>query len=152
MNSTFVANQKTPTGNHLAYSYTGDHLKSELIPYTSCEQIVGDGGIYSNIDDMKNWLMSLQNSSLISEDRINNLIFKSGQTKNGVDINYGYGWFIDSSDGAKVIHHGGSWLGYHHSLVYWPEKQIWTLVLSNHTDYGPPARDQISYDLFEFSR
>lgn len=153
MHSTFVSIHMKPKDSEVALSYFGRGTGLGQMPFSSCEKIVGDGGVYSSSNDMQKWLLSLSNARLLSESKIRDVIFKSGLLNDKTETGYAFGWFVErAEDGTELIHHGGSWLGYHHSLVFLPASQVWSLVLTNHDEYGPPARWEIAsglYDLFK---
>lgn len=150
MSYSFAADSSEKLNLLQTESYYSENLINKPFAKTSCEQIVGDGGVHSNLLDMQKWLLNIQMGTLTSVENINNVILKPGRLKNGKSTNYAFGWFIDKySEDQVMVHHGGGWLGYHHSLVYLPNQKIWSLILSNHLDYGPPARDNISNEILD---
>lgn len=74
--------------------------------------IVGDGMVNSTTEDLLKWDRALYTDKLInSEDK--DLIFRSVETKDGKETNYGFGWAIGVSEKyGKIVNHSGGWAGY----------------------------------------
>ena len=150
MRSTFTADLSPQQEHQKTKSYYTEDGLQKSYPNTSCDQIVGDGGVFSSLTDMKKWIQNIQEGLLLPKETMTNLIHRKGTFTSGLPVDYGFGWFIEStSSGEDYIHHGGGWLGFHHSFDYYPSQNLWILILSNHVDYGPPARTTISARVLE---
>ena len=80
--------------------------------YNIVNDVRGDGGIYSTLDDLFKWNMALANHSIISKSYLDEA-WTSGQTNDGEYIGYGFGWFLDYNPGEpRVLSHSGGWVGF----------------------------------------
>lgn len=87
-------------------------------------ELFSAGGIYSTIKDLYRFHEAMQTNLIIGKALTEKsyLPFKNG---------YGYGWFIDSLDGRRIVHHGGGASGYRANLIRIPEDNICIILLSN---------------------
>lgn len=80
--------------------------------YHLVNDVRGDGGIYSTLDDLYKWNMALANHTIISKDYLDEA-WASGQTNDGEYTGYGFGWFLEYNPGEpRVIEHSGGWVGF----------------------------------------
>lgn len=91
---------------------------------------VGAGGVYSSAPDLHQWMLALKNEKLLRKD-LNAKLFEK-HTKAGKDY-YGYGWEIISRNGSTYITHPGGTPGYVSEAGFYPEQDLYVIVLSNHT-------------------
>ena len=71
--------------------------------------IVGDGNIYSSVEDLYKWEQALYTEKLVKQATFIEAI-TPGKLNNGVATEYGFGWFI-KKQGAEVDHTGG-WVAF----------------------------------------
>ncbi|WP_435594048.1 serine hydrolase domain-containing protein [Proluteimonas luteida] len=97
--------------------------------------VLGDGGIYSSIDDLAKWDAALQDDRLLS-DASRALAF-AAQTGVAVDEDdvdaYGYGWRLH---GTRQWHSGET-IGFRNVIVRDPARRLTVIVLSNRNDPPP---------------
>jgi len=91
------------------------------------------GGLFSNIDEMCNWLLVSINKGAFNENHI--LTEKSYQKMWTVSSNkssrMGLGWFVDKWLGEKLISHPGGGMGYSAEFCLLPEHKMGVVVLCN---------------------
>lgn len=113
-------------------SYENAEYMSVTFPYAA-------GALMSTVDDMFLWNKAIHNNTLISE-KSKQLAFSNHILNNGKHINYGYGWAINELAGTKSIEHSGGIFGFTTSGMYVPEKNSYSIVLTNLDDgRGPEA-------------
>ena len=93
-----------------------------------CSATIGDGGIYSNVLDLKKWL------KYISQDKY--LEFKENILKphilsNGENIEYGYGIRIKNKNNIEVVYHCGETIGTNTIIGFIKELDIEFILLTN---------------------
>ncbi len=110
-------------------SYKNADYLSMTIPYAA-------GSLMSTVDDMFLWNKAIHYNTLISE-KSKQLAFTNYTLNNGEKINYGYGWAIDELAGISTIEHTGGIFGFTTSGIYIPEKNIYSIVLTNDNGKGP---------------
>ena len=71
---------------------------------------VGDGAVWTNLDDMAAWDRALRNHKLIREKTMQ-LALGPSKTTNGKTNDYGLGWLVyrDKSGNMNGFGHEGSW-------------------------------------------
>ncbi len=86
--------------------------------------VLGDGGIYSNLNDLLKWDQALYTEKLVSATMLKKAFtpFKE---------NYGFGWRIDTYKGHKRIHHTGSTSGFRNVIQRFPEDHFTVVILTN---------------------
>jgi CubicO group peptidase (beta-lactamase class C family) len=88
------------------------------------------GNIISNANDLNKWYKNLFEYKIISKSSLEKA-HTQYQLLDSSFINYGFGWFIDTLQGEKVISHEGGINGFLSSVWYIPSKQTLTVILSN---------------------
>lgn len=80
--------------------------------YDIVNDVRGDGGIYSTLEDLYKWNMALANHTIISKDYLDEAWY-SGKTNDGEYTGYGFGWFLEYNPGEPtVVNHSGGWVGF----------------------------------------
>ena len=96
--------------------------------------VLGDGGIYSNVEELAVWISSLWHHRLIS-DSVQNLAWSRAKLNDGNSIDYGYGWHIEGDDGHP--HHDGSTMGFRNHILVYPKERLMVVVLTNRNEGDP---------------
>jgi CubicO group peptidase (beta-lactamase class C family) len=105
-----------------AYGYTGSQRTDQSL--TSA--VLGDGGVYSSIDDLEKW------DAALYDDRFAEMFVPRTKTDDP-DTQYGYGWRIT---GDSVWHSGES-IGFRNVIVRYPKRRLTIVVLTNRNDPEP---------------
>lgn len=80
--------------------------------YDIVNDVRGDGGIYSTLEDLYKWNMALADHTIISKEYLDEAWY-SGQTNDGKYTGYGFGWFLEYNPGEPVVvEHSGGWVGF----------------------------------------
>jgi len=72
---------------------------------------VGDGGVYSTVEDLFKWNEALYTDKLVKKETIEEA-FKPYVLNDGTIGDYGFGWSIYQIDSNNITDHSGSWLGF----------------------------------------
>lgn len=89
----------------------------------------GCGDIVSTTNDLKKFMVGLNNGRIVSKELVERMGIVSANNK---FMNYGLGCIISEKIGEKVIGHGGSVPNAYSSLLsYYPERDLIIVVLSN---------------------
>ncbi|UGB38408.1 serine hydrolase domain-containing protein [Frateuria soli] len=94
----------------------------------------GDGGIYSNIDDLAKWDTALYDDRLLG-DASRKAAFSPHVTVVGepYEAQYGYGWRIT----GDTLWHSGESIGFRNVIVRWPKQHLTVILLSNRNEPEP---------------
>ena len=126
---------------HRAYGYTVGADKIGNTDQSPWSAVLGDGGIYSSLDDLYRWDQALYTDDLVSSE----MLEKSWTPR---FENYGFGWRIDTYKGRTRYHHSGGTSGFRNYIERFPDEEFTIIVLTNRADpeVGPLA-EQIA-DLY----
>jgi len=101
---------------------------------------LGDGGIYSNVDDMQRWDQALYAGSTALVDAATlDLAATPPQLPAGATTEYGFGWFIDVYRGEKRWRHTGETSGFRNAIQRYPRRRLTVIVLTNRSSGEPRA-------------
>lgn len=128
----YVHDAKTVPNRAYGYSETNGQWQRTDQDLTSATR--GDGGIYSNIDDLAKWDAALYDSRLLS-DASRKLAFSPHAKVVGepYEADYGYGWRIT----GDTLWHSGESIGFRNVIVRWPRQHLTVILLSNRNDPEP---------------
>jgi len=94
--------------------------------------VLGDGGIYSSIDDLAKWDAALYDPKYA-------VAFVPRTKTDDPAIEYGYGWRIGTHRGARILWHSGETRGFRNVLVRFPEQRLTVVILTNRNEPEPYA-------------
>ena len=135
MHNTFSNYSKYLLNKNKALPHVFNNGKLNIVNNISYENINPAGGLFSNINDMTNWLLfqigeGVFVNILIIDSKIIRLTHKKAVTINS-SHDYGLGWVIEKSGVDKIISHSGSVRGFTSSIMFCKEKKLGVVVLSN---------------------
>jgi CubicO group peptidase (beta-lactamase class C family) len=110
--------------------------------------MIGDGGIFTSIEDMKLWDDAYYKSDILSESFWNSMT-KRGILNNGEAITYASGLFVGDYKGLNSIYHGGAFVGFRANLVRFPDEKTTILQFANRSDGNPNRAFQVADVIFE---
>ena len=90
-----------------------------------CSATIGDGGLYSSINDLKKWCIYLSNSDIFNIMKVPNYINENTYNE------YGYGIRNINVNGKEIIYHCGSTIGTNTILLFSKDYNICLLFLTN---------------------
>jgi CubicO group peptidase (beta-lactamase class C family) len=120
---------------------TGDRWQPTDQSPTSA--VLGDGGIYSSLDDLAKWDRALRDHTLLSAAEMQPALTPvqptAGPAKfpEGASVSYGFGWFLDPYHGHKRMSHDGGTIGFRTTIQRFPDDKLTVVVLANRTDINP---------------
>ena len=102
---------------------------------SSTSATLGDGGIYSNLDDLAKWDEALRQNKLLSKSEFAPALIPI-RLSNGTPprYSYGFGWYLDPHRGRPRMWHSGETLGFRTVIQRFPEEDLTIIVLANRTD------------------
>jgi len=109
--------------------------------------VLGDGGIYTSINDMQKWDLALSQNKLISSP-LQEKAWTKGKTSDGEIFDYGYGWRLDEYDNRVTRYHTGSTCGFSNVYFRFPDSNLSVLVLINIRNKPAKELGQKVADLF----
>jgi Beta-lactamase class C and other penicillin binding proteins len=115
------------------YEWVKDHFENRpvLAPYVAFSA----GSILSTVEDMAKWDAALYTEKLLKRSSLDQ-IWTVTKTNNGADasFNYGFGWFIDSYHGHRLVQHSGGTPGFSSVIYRFIDDKLTVILLTNHSD------------------
>lgn len=100
---------------------------------------LGDGGIYSNVDDLVLWDRALGGAGDQLIDRASLVEATTPPMLAGGPSEYGFGWFVDRYRGEKRWRHTGETSGFRNAILRFPDRQLTIVILTNRSSGEPQA-------------
>ncbi len=128
---------------HRAYGHTWKDNAWHETDQSPTSAVLGDGGIYSSIDDLAKWDRALRLHTLLTEGEMQPALTPaqpadgSAGFPDGKPVKYGFGWFLDPYQGHKRMSHDGSTIGFLTTIQRFPDDQLTIIILANRTDGDP---------------
>lgn len=107
--------------------------------------VLGDGGIYSSLDDLAKWDRALRNHTLLTEKEMQPALTPVEPTggpamfPDGHALGYGFGWFLNAYRDQKRMSHDGSTIGFRTTIQRFPDDALTIIILCNRADLDPEA-------------
>ena len=137
MNNTVAHQEGISTVPHRAYGYTLENGTWTLTDQSQTSAVLGDGGIYSSIDDLARWDAALYDARLLSDDS-RALLFTPATKTDDPAVEYGMGWRITQERmGGTTLWHSGETRGFRNVIVRYPDEHMTVIVLTNRDDPEP---------------
>ena len=106
---------------------------------------LGDGGIYSSLEDLARWDRGLREHTLLSarkmEPALTPVKVPEGQVTepDGSPAEYGFGWFLNPYKGNRRMWHYGETMGFRTAIQRFAKKDLTIIILCNRADLNPTA-------------
>ena len=153
MNHTLVYQRGKNEVLNRAFGHSKENGPLKETDQSSTSATLGDGGIYSNLEDLAKWDDALRNHTLIGEKEMQPALIpvklndgsephwptqpNDDNLHPGKPVSYGYGWFLDPSNGHQRMWHTGSTMGFRTVIERFPGDNLTIIVLANRTDLDP---------------
>lgn len=132
MNHTVAFEDGVSTVSNRAFGYTMKDSAWTRKDQSTTSAVLGDGGIYSSIDDLVRWDAALYDSRLLS-DASRKLAFSPQTPTDKPDVSYGFGWRIT----GETLWHSGETSGFRNVIVRYPARHLTVVILTNRDDPQP---------------
>ena len=125
-----------PMGEVVEVPIARGHKKdARCAQYDRLNGILGDKGIYSNVEDMLRWANAyFIDYKILPKEWVDLASQRENQLNNGLlpKSIYGYGLRIEESpQHGKLVYHGGLWNGFQNLFLYRPSDNVVIIFLSN---------------------
>jgi len=102
--------------------------------------MVGDGGVYTSVDDLLFWERNFEVNRLGGGDELIDRLTTPGFFSDGRPMDYAFGLTVETYRGLDVVHHGGAFVGYRAIFMRFPTERLAITLLCNRSDAEPEAR------------
>jgi CubicO group peptidase (beta-lactamase class C family) len=140
-----------------AYGHTKKGDSFDQTDQSPTSAVLGDGGIYSSVEDMAKWDDAIEHHILMSakemEPALTPALMRAGTAdkpptdERGNEIMYGFGWFLDPYNRHKRVYHDGSTIGFLTTNQLYTDNQLHIIILCNRLDIEPQALGQKAADI-----
>jgi len=156
-----------------AYGHTKEGNTWKQTDQSSTSATLGDGGIYSSLEDLAKWDDALRTHKLLTQKEMQPALTPvtlpatsaHGDTQprwpansdrpEGAPVSYGFGWFLDPYRTHQRTWHYGETMGFHSYIVRFttglvddPLTGVTIIILCNRTDISPESLALEITDLF----
>jgi CubicO group peptidase (beta-lactamase class C family) len=117
---------------HRAYGYSWIDGGWRRTDQSLTSAVLGDGGMYSSIDDLAKWDAALDDGRLLRPESLQ-LAFAPATATDDPATRYGFGWRIT----GDTVWHSGESVGFRNVIVRWPSRRLSVIVLTNRNEPEP---------------
>lgn len=111
---------------------TTGYDRGRAVPRDFFDNVMGDKGIYSTVEDLFIWYSALNSECLLKKKTLEEAFTPRSFERPGVK-NYGYGFrmYLEENNKPEYIYHNGWWKGY--SSLFWfsPKDEFVIIILAN---------------------
>ena len=111
----------------------GKPVLNDLVRF---DGIVGDGNVYSTVEDLYKWDQALYTEKLVKKSTFAEAI-TPGKLNNGEATKYGFGWGI--IEPGKTVAHTGGWVGFGTIIIRYIDKNQSIILLDNSSNFHAHA-------------
>jgi CubicO group peptidase (beta-lactamase class C family) len=123
---------------HRAYGYSPGSAGFTPTDQSVTSATLGDGGIYTNVDDLVRWDQALYGEGLVDAATLR-LASTPPALPGGAATQYGFGWFIDTYRNERRWRHTGETSGFRNAIQRFPDRRFTVIVLTNRNGGEPAA-------------
>lgn len=136
-----------------AYGHSKKGNRFVQTDQSSTSATLGDGGVYSNLEDLSKWDDALKHHALLSAPEMQPALTPvkladgsmpswssdPGDTDPlaGKPVFYGFGWFLDDHQGRQRMWHYGETTGFRTLIERFTGSGLTIIILCNRTDLNP---------------
>ena len=138
MNGTVAHQDGVNAISNRAFGYTTKNGSWIDKDQSTTSAVLGDGGIYSSIDDMAKWDAAQYDSRLLDE-QWRRVAFTPHTATDVPGTSYGFGWRIT----GETLWHSGETSGFRNVIVRFPARKLTVVILTNR-DAPDPYRTALA--------
>ena len=135
MTATLAREDEGPAVRDRAFGYRPVDGQWQRSDQSTTSAVLGDGGIYSSLEDLARWDAALYDGRLLSATSRALAFSPSTATPEADVAHYGFGWRLQ---GAMQWHSGES-IGFRNVLLRFPAQRLTVIVLTNRDGPEPYA-------------
>ena len=137
MRATVAYEQGISTVANRAYGYSEANGAWSRTDQSQTSAVLGDGGIYSSIDDLAKWDAAWYDDRLLSRQSRALAVTPVTQTDDPT-VRYAMGWRIThQAHGGDTLWHSGETMGFRNVIVRCPQQRLTVILLTNRNDPEP---------------
>lgn len=137
MEQTHFHDDHTQLVAHRAQGYARGESGDLIVSETDLE-LVGDGGVFTTVRDLRQWNRAFTDGESMSE-ALSELMHTTGTLNDGSSIDYAFGLVVSEHRGVTLVQHGGAFAGYRAEFIRVPEFKLGVACLCNSAEADPTS-------------
>jgi len=153
MNDTLAYVNGTNEVPDRAYGHSKEGNRFVQTDQSATSATLGDGGVYSNVEDLIRWDDALAHHTLLGANEMQPALTAvklsdgsmpswsgdpgDSDPQAGKPVFYGFGWFLDDYRGKKRMWHYGETTGFKTAIERFADKNLTIIILCNRSDLSP---------------
>lgn len=117
---------------HRAFGYSANAQGWQRTDQSQTSAVLGDGGVYSSLDDLAKWDAALYDERLLTRASLD-AAFTPATPTDDPTVDYGFGWRVT----GETVWHSGETIGFRNVIVRWPRQRMTVVVLTNRNEPEP---------------
>ena len=89
-----------------------------------------DASLYFTVLDLAKWDAALYGEKLLKRSSLEQM-WTPATLSDGTATSYGFGWFLTTANGHRLIEHEGAWQGFNANISRYPDDRLTVIVMSN---------------------
>jgi CubicO group peptidase (beta-lactamase class C family) len=146
MNETIAYEKGKNEVANRSYGHTRNAVGWRETDQSSTSATLGDGGVYTSLNDLEKWDRALAGHTLLSAKEMASALTPpataSGRLEKpdgSVAPFYGFGWFLDPYRGHRRYSHYGETVGFRTAIQRFPDDHLTVIVMANRAEVEAPA-------------
>ena len=95
-----------------------------------------DGALYLSVHDLLAWDKGLRSGAVLGSKSWAQ-VYDPVTLNSGNTYPYGFGWFVDTVNGDRLLHHSGAWQGFKSQISRYLGEDLTIIVLANLAEADP---------------
>jgi CubicO group peptidase (beta-lactamase class C family) len=133
MTATLAREDEGPAVKDRAFGYSVIEGRWQRTDQSTTSAVLGDGGIYSSLEDLARWDAALYDDRLLSATSRAAAFAPATPTPEPDVAHYGFGWRLQGG----MQWHSGESTGFRNVLLRFPAQRLTVVVLTNRNDPEP---------------
>ena len=147
MSGSVAFEEGVSTAPNRAYGHSRDSTGWRRTDQSNTSAVLGDGGVYTSVEDMVKWSRALDRHRLVSA-ATQQLAWTDVTLADGRPSGYGFGWYVSRAEGHLTVWHTGETRGFRNAIFKLPDAGLTVVVLTNRNDSPPIAIARRLAELF----
>jgi CubicO group peptidase (beta-lactamase class C family) len=126
-----------------AFGHTFENGRWKQTDQSPTSATLGDGGVYSSLEDLAKWDHGLRTGTLLSAAEMQPGLQPVGAPEvlgpDNEQAQYGFGWFLNPYKGHRRMWHYGETIGFQAAIERFTDDQLTVIVLCNRSDLSAAA-------------
>ena len=136
MKHTIAYQEGISTVDNRAFGHSRTDTGFVQTDQSATSAVLGDGGIYSSVEDLFKWDQDLSGNRLISNS-LRQQSFTPAVLNDGSKTKYGFGWYVEPYKSHESIYHTGSTRGFRNAIFRLSDQQLTIIILTNRNEGEP---------------